>query len=126
MIQELWTPSGAEFMGSASTGNNARNVETGGIIEVCQFVFKYTDQFGVEHRQKTLIPRDASISRAHVEDMAAQAYENFINECKQKYTKRGPTAAEKKEIGKALNEFRKYAIKRRGSSRNKLYYEGVK
>jgi len=126
MIQELWTPSGAEFIGSASAGVNGRNVETGAIIEVCQFVFKYTDQFGVEHRQKTLIPRDASISRAHVEDMAAQAYENFINECKQKYTKRAPTAAQKKEIGKALNEFRKYAIKRRGSSRRKLYYEGIK
>lgn len=126
MIQELWTPTGAEFIGSASAGANGRNVETGAIIEVCQFVFKYTDQFGVEHRQKTLIPRDASISRAHVEDMAAQAYENFINECKQKYTKRAPTAAQKKEIGKALNEFRKYALKRRGSSRGKLYYEGAK
>ena len=126
MIQELWTPTGAEFIGSASAGANGRNVETGASIEVCQFVFKYTDQFGVEHRQKTLIPRDASISRAHVEDMAAQAYENFINECKQKYTKRAPTAAQKKEIGKALNEFRKYALKRRGSSRGKLYYEGAK
>ena len=126
MIQELWTPTGAEFIGSASAGANGRNVETGAIIEVCQFVFKYTDQFGVEHRQKTLIPRDASISRAHVEDMAAQAYENFINECKQKYTKRAPTAAQKKEIGKALNEFRKYALKRRGSSRGKLYYAGAK
>ena len=126
MIQELWTPTGAEFIGSASAGANGRNGETGAIIEVCQFVFKYTDQFGVEHRQKTLIPRDASISRAHVEDMAAQAYENFINECKQKYTKRAPTAAQKKEIGKALNEFRKYALKRRGSSRGKLYYEGAK
>ena len=126
MIQELWTPTGAEFIGSASAGANGRNVETGAIIEVCQFVFKYTDQFGVEHRQKTLIPRDASISRAHVEDMAAQANENFINECKQKYTKRAPTAAQKKEIGKALNEFRKYALKRRGSSRGKLYYEGAK
>ena len=126
MIQELWTPSGAEFIGSASAGVNGRNVETGGIIEVCQFVFKYPDQFGVEHRQKTLIPRDASISRAHVEDMAAQAYENFINECKMKYTKRPPTAAQKKEIGKALNDFRNHAVRRRESSRGKLYYEGIK
>ena len=47
MIQELWTPTGAEFIGSASAGVNGRNVETGAIIEVCQFVFKYTDQFGV-------------------------------------------------------------------------------
>ena len=126
MIQELWTPSGAEFIGSASAGVNGRNVETGAIIEVCQFVFKYTDQFGVEHREKVLIPRDASISRAHVEEMAAQAYENFISDCKKKYTKRAPTVAQKKEIGKALNEFRSYALRRRESSRRKIYYEGIK
>jgi|TARA_R110000787_G_scaffold234121_1_gene340969 hypothetical protein len=126
MIQELWTPSGAAFIGSASAGDNAKNAETGGIIEICVFQFRYTDQFGVEHKEKVIIPRDETISKAHVEDMAAQAYENFISDCKKKYTKRAPTVAQKKEIGKALNEFRSYALRRRESSRRKIYYEGIK
>ena len=86
------------------------------------FNFKYTDQFGGEHTQIAIVPRDSSMSRAHVEDMAAQAYENFLIECKQKYTKRPPNVKERKEIGKALEDFRKSARKRRQSTNRKIYY----
>ena len=126
MASELWTPPGVDYIGSSSGGETATNLETGEILELCVFRFQYTDQFGVEHNEKVIIPRDSSISKAHVEDMAAQAYENFISDCKQKYTKRAPTAAQKKEIGKALNDFRNHAVRRRESSRGKLYYEGIK
>jgi hypothetical protein len=119
MLKDLWTPSGATYHGSAPVG---RSRETGGIIETCMFNFKYTDQFGVEHTQVAIVPRDSSMSRAHVEDMAAQAYENFLIECKQKYTKRPPNAKEKKEIGKALKDFRESALKRRQSTNKKIYY----
>ena len=126
MASELWTPPVVDYIGSSSGGETGTNLETGEILELCVFRFQYTDQFGVEHNEKVIIPRDSSMSKAHVEDMAAQAYENFINECKQKYTKRPPTPEEKKEIGKALNDFRNHAVRRRESSRGKLYYEGIK
>ena len=119
MLKDLWTPTGATYNGSAPIG---RSRETGFIIETCMFNFKYTDQFGVEHTQIAIVPRDSSMSRSHVEDMAAQAYENFLIECKQKYTKRPPNIAEKKEIGRALQDFRKSARKRRQSTNSKIYY----
>ena len=119
MLRELWTPTGVDYKGTAPV---ARSRETGLLIELCAFDFKYTDQYGIAHRTKVIIPRDSSMSQAHVEDMAAQAYENFLIECKQKYTKRPPNIAERKEIGKALEDFRKAARKRRESSNNKIYY----
>ena len=115
----LWTPAGVDYKGIAPA---ARSKETGLIIELCTFEFKYIDQFGVEHRTKAIVVRDSSMSQAHVEDLAAQSYEHFLIECKQKYTKRPPNIAERKEIGKALEEFRKSARKRRESSNNKIYY----
>ena len=119
MLRELWTPAGVDYTGTAPV---ARSQETGLLIELCTFDFKYTDQFAVEHRTQVIILRDSSMSKAHVEDMAAQAYENFLIECKQKYTKRPPTAKDKKEIGKALEDFRKSAQKRRQSTNRKIYY----
>ena len=119
MLNDLWTPTGATFHGSAPA---VRSKETGVVIEFCAFEFKYTDQFGFVHRTKAIVVRDSSMSQAYVEDLAAQAYENFLIDCKQKYTKRRPNAAEKKEIGKALEDFRKSARKRSQSTNRKIYY----
>lgn len=119
MLKDLWTPTGAVYQGAAPV---ARSTETGLSIELCTFEFKYTDQYAVEHITKVIIPRDSDMSKAHVEDMAAQAYENFLIECKQKYTKRAPNAAEKKEIGKAIEDFRISAQKRAQSTNKKIYY----
>ena len=115
----LWTPAGVDYQGTAPA---ARSKETGLVIELCTFEFKYIDQFGVEHRTKAIIVRDSTMSQAHVEDLAAQSYENFLIDCKQKYTKRSPNVAERKEIGKAIEEFRKSVVKRRQSTNNKIYY----
>ena len=115
----LWTPAGVDYQGIAPA---ARSKETGLVIELCTFEFKYIEQFGVEHRTKAIIVRDSTMSQAHVEDLAAQSYENFLIDCKQKYTKRSPNVAERKEIGKAIEEFRKSVVKRRQSTNNKIYY----
>ena len=115
----LWTPAGVKYQGSAPA---ARSKETGFVIGLCTFEFKYIDQFGVEHRTKAIVVRDSTMSQAHVEDLAAKGYENFLIACKQKYTKRRPNLAERKEIGKAIEEFRKSAVKRRQSTNNKVYY----
>ena len=119
MLRELWTPAGVDYRGTAPA---ATSKETGLLIELCTFEFKYTDQFGVKHSTQVIIPRDSSMSKAHVEDLAAQSYENFLIECKQKYTKRPPNGAERKEIGKAIEDFRKSAAKRRQSTNRKIYY----
>ncbi len=119
MLRELWTPAGVDYRGTAPA---ATSKETGLLIELCTFEFKYTDQFGVKHSTQVIIPRDSSMSKAHVEDLAAQSYENFLIECKQKYTKRPPNAKEKRDIGKALEEFRRSLRKRNQSTNKKIYY----
>jgi hypothetical protein len=71
------------------------------------------------------IPADPTISQAHIEDMAAQALETFLIECRVTDGKKKPTATQKREIGKQLKEFREYALKRRESTNNRIYYRGI-
>ena len=75
--------------------------------------------------QVVKLPADPTISQAHSEDMAAQALETFLIECRVKDSKKKPTDAERKEIGKQLKEFKEYALKRRESTNNRIYYRGV-
>ncbi len=116
---DLWVPAGATHTGVVSAG---RNSETGDSVVANQFTFKVTDKFGVEHKQKIIIPADKNVSQAHVEEMAGHAYENFVNEVRNKYTKRPPTAQEKKDIGQALERFRRDMVKRRASTNRKLHF----
>jgi len=99
------------------------NAETGTKIFKYSVLLKAKDKFGVEHQQRVDVLADESDSRAHVEDMMAQAAETFLEEVKTKYQKRAPTQEERKEIGKALNEFRSYALRRRQSTNNQIYYQ---
>jgi len=119
MLRDLWTPAGATYNGSAPAG---RLKSSGDIVEICKFKFKYIDQFGVERKELVFIPRTADMSKAHVEDMAAQGYENFLIEHKQKKRKRPATLAERKEIGRAIEDFRKSLRRRQQSTNNKIYY----
>ena len=54
--------------------------------------------------------------------MMGKAAESFKDQVREKYSKRPPTAQEKKEIGKALNEVRKHMRKRNESTTGKLYF----
>lgn len=116
----LWTPRGVVNLAPSLGG---RNVETGGRIVIHTFRFKDAKSGrGIVVK----IPADDSMSKAQIEDMAASAFENWLEEIRTDGKKRPPTVSERKEIGKALREFRKYAAKR-GQSTNKLtYYQGVK
>ena len=119
MLEGIWSPAGVTYKGSTPAqfpGSGAFD------WELCPFEFHYKDQYGVDHYEKVIIPRTPDISKAHVVDMAAQGYENFVNECKQKYTKRAPNAEEKKQIGKALKETKTYKRKRLQSTNKKIYY----
>ena len=116
---ELWTPQGSTYVGGEDTGYNG---ETGVSIVVHTFQFKDP----VTGRSQVVkIPAAPTISQAHIADMAAQALETFLIECRVKDSKKKPTVAERKEIGKQLEEFKEYALKRRESTNNRIYYRGV-
>jgi len=119
MATELWTPAGSANLGVAPVGGNA---ETGGRIIAHTVVLKAKDKFGVEHKQRLKVLADDTTSQTHIEEMMGNAADSFAEEVRTKYTKRPPTAEERKEIGRALNEFRKYARKRIQSTNRKLYY----
>ena len=115
----LWTPQGSTFVGEDETGFNG---ESGASIVV--YTFEFRDPV-TKRSQVVKIPADPTISKAHVEDMAAQALESFLEECRTTDTKKIPTEDEKKDIGKQLELFRQYVQKRRESTNNRVYYRGI-
>ena len=120
LMVELWTPQGSMLTSSVTGGNNA---ETGESITIHTFHF-HDKESG--RRSVVKIPADSSVSQSHVEDMAAQAFENWLIEVKAKGKLKKPTPEQRKEIGKAIREFREYAEKRRESTNNKRYYKGLR
>jgi hypothetical protein len=85
-------------------------------------MLKATDKFGKEHKMRVQVLADKDTSQAEVEDMMGNAAERFMQEVRDKYDKRPPTAEERKEIGKALNDLRKYAQRRIASTSKKIYF----
>jgi len=116
LVADLWTPKGVVNLAPSLAG---RNVETGRAIVVNTFRFKDA-QSGRGIIVK--IPSDDSMSKAQVEDMAASAFETWLTEIRSDGKGRAPTAQERKEIGRALEEFRQYALKRRDSTNKRIYY----
>ena len=119
MVTDLWTPAGTVPLGTAPVGHNA---ETGSPIVAHTVVLKAKDKFGKEHKMRVQVLADKDTSQAEVEDMMGNAAEKFVQEVRDKYNKRPPTAEERKEIGKALNEFRNYAQRRIASTSKKIYF----
>jgi hypothetical protein len=123
MIQELWTPAGTVRLGTDPVG---RNAETGSRIVSHQLRVEAKDRFGKVHKQIIRVLADDETSQAEIEEMMGNATESFVAEVRVKYTKRAPTEDERKQIGKALNEFLKYRTKRRASTSNRIYFNGIK
>ena len=122
MIQELWTPKGANYSGVAPLG---RNAETGGSIVRHKFMLRAKDRFGREHRTRVEILADEDTSPNQIEEMMGNAAESFMEEVRTKYTKRPPTQDERKQIAQALEAFRVSATKRRGRTNAVRYYQKV-
>ena len=51
---------------------------------------------------------------------------NTLIDVRIKHSKPAPTPDQRKEIGKILDQIRTNQIKRKGSSYNKIYYDGLK
>ena len=116
---ELWTPQGSTYLGGEDTGYNG---ETG--VSIVVHTFQFHDPV-TGRSQVVKIPADPTISQAHIEDMAAQALETFLIECRVKDKKKKPTESQNREIGKQIKEFKEYALKRRESTNNRIYYRGI-
>jgi hypothetical protein len=123
MIQELWTPTGTVHLGAAPVG---RNGETGSRIVSHQLRVESKDRFGKVHKQLIRVLADDETSQSEIEDMMGHATESFVAEVREKYTKRPPTEDERKQIGKALNEYLKHRTKRRASTSNRVHFKGIR
>ena len=125
LMDDLWLPPGVIRQVPSLAG---RNVETGGHIIVHSFKF-HSQKHG--KTREVRIPADDSMSKAQIEDMAASALETWLieldEEAQRKVGKHAPaTVAERKEVGKAIREFRVYAARRRESTNQKTYYSPAK
>ena len=118
MTQKLWIPAGATYNGTAPVGQDTGN---GGVVSH-ELMVEAKDKFGKAHKQLIRVLADGDTSQAEVEDMMGHATENFIKEVREKYDKRPATVAERKQAGKALNEYLRYRTKRRGSTTGRLYF----
>ena len=116
-MSTLWTPTGATYKGIAPVGSNIGNRVVSHELRV-----EAKDRFGKVHKQIIRVLADSDTSQAEVEDMMGHATDNFVKEVREKYNKRPATSEERKQIGKALNDFLKYRTKRRESTSGKIYY----
>ena len=123
MTTELWTPQGVTGHTVSPVGFNA---ETGGGIQ--QHVFQVHDPV-TDKRHKFCVLADGDTSQAHLEDMVSNAVDRWLKEVRQKDHKPAPTPEQRKEIGKIIDEIRRYRIKRNLSSSGVIYFDrlgGVK
>ena len=118
MTTELWTPQGSKYIGDSGIGFNG---ETGASMVVHTFRFhdKETDRSVM-----VKVPADPGVPQSHIEDMAAQSLENWLKEVRLKGKVKKPTLEQRKEIGRALNDFKEHARRRKQSSNGVIYYKG--
>ena len=120
MVSELWTPPGVTDHSVSSVGYNA---ETGG--KIYEYQFRVHDEVtGRSHQFRVLVDDETAI--AHIEEMVGNAMESWLIDVRMRHSKPAPTPAQRKEIGKILDQIRISAIKRKRSSNNKIYYDGLK
>jgi hypothetical protein len=118
MLRDLWIPTGATYNGVVPVGHDTGN---GGVVSH-ELMVEAKDKFGKVHKQLIRVLANGDTSQAEVEDMMGHATENFVKEVREKYDKRPATRDERKQAGKALNEFLRHRTKRRESTTGKLYF----
>ena len=99
------------------------NQETG--ESIYEYAFIVHDEV-TNRKEQFRVLVDNTTSKAHIEEMVANAMERWLIDVRIRHSKPAPTPEQKKEIGKILNQIRTNKIKRNGSSNNKIYYNGLK
>ena len=117
---ELWTPQGVTHKRVVPVGYN---YETGG--QIFEYQFLVHDEV-TNRKQQFRVLVDDQTSKAHIEEMVGNAFESWLIDVRMRHSKPAPTPEQRKEIGKILNQIKAHKIKRKGSSNNKIYYNGLK
>ena len=117
-MNDLWIPTGATYGGIVPVGQDTGK---GGVVSH-ELMGEARDKFGKVHKQLIRVLANGNTSQSEVEDMMGYATENFVKEVREKYDKRPATVDERKQAGKAINEFLKHRTKRRESTTGKLYF----
>ena len=117
---ELWTPKGVTHKRVTPVGFNQETGES-----IYEYTFIVHDEV-TNRKEQFRVLVDNTTSKAHIEEMVANAMERWLIDVRIRHSKPAPTPEQKKEIGKILNQIRTNKIKRNGSSNNKIYYNGLK
>ena len=114
---ELWTPKGVTHKRVTPVGFNQETGEP-----IYEYSFIVHDEV-TNRKEQFRVLVDDTTSKAHIEEMVANAMERWLIDVRIRHSKPAPTPEQKKEIGKILNQIRTNRIKRKGSSNNKIYYK---
>ena len=117
---ELWTPKGVTHKRVTPVGFNQETGES-----IYEYLFVVQDEV-TGRKQQFRVLVDGTPSKAHIEEMVGNAMESWLVDVRIKHSKPAPTPDQRKEIGKILDQIRINQIKRKGSSNNKIYYDGLK
>ena len=116
---DLWMPPGTAQEESVFMGRSNPDLDND-VAFAHKFTFKYKGK-----QKEVWITADADATHSEIEDLAGKEVETWIDSLNQEEHLPAPTAQQKKEIGKVLNEIRTHGIKRRLSSNNRIYFPGV-
>jgi len=117
---ELWMPPGVTHTRVAPVG---RNTETG--ERIYEYQFRVHDEVtGRKHQFRVLV--DDTTPKSLIEEMVGNAMESWLIDVRMRHSKPAPTPEQRKEIGKILEQIRVHRLKRRASSNNTLYYNGLR
>jgi hypothetical protein len=119
MISELWTPQGVTHTSVTPLGPNKVTADT-----IYQYQFRVHDEVTNRYEDFTVL-LDNQVSKAHVEEMVGNAFESWLIDVRLRHSKPPPTQAQKKEIGKILNDYRIHRDKRAESSSNRIHFNGL-
>ena len=118
-MHDIWVPTGAVHNATAPLG---LSVETARPIMHHRFTLRGKDRWGVTHEEKVIVVQHPDEGQAELDQKIGEATESFQTKLRERYEKRPPTIAEKKEIGKVMDQIRLAAQRRRESSNKLIYY----
>ena len=119
-MHDIWVPNGAVHNATAPLG---LSVETARPIIHHRFTLRGKDRWGVTHEEKVIVVQHPDEGQAELDQKIGEATETFQSKLRERYEKRPSTIAEKKEIGKIMDQIRLAAQRRSESTNNMIYYQ---
>ena len=115
----IWVPDGAVHNATAPLG---LSVDTARPIIHHRFTLRGKDRWGVTHEEKVIVVQHPDEGQPELDQKIGEATESFQTKLRDRYEKRPPTIAEKKEIGKIMDQLRLASRRRKESTNNLIYY----